>query len=138
MTPSSPWALLKKNNTGTTVIQKRHFMCLFCILLGKVIICGILIYHFFMKALKYFQMSLFINITEFIQNLVKSFQLYLSGENSIACCGDESHFLHCIMRIKNIYMYKQVGVDIMARPRTNNVQINITLPGEWKKQLKNL
>ena len=21
----------------------------------------------------------------------------------------------------------------MARPRTNNVQINITLPGEWKK-----
>ena len=35
-------------------------------------------------------------------------------------------------------MYKYVGVDIMARPRTNNVQININLPGEWKKQLKNL
>ena len=26
----------------------------------------------------------------------------------------------------------------MARPRTNNVQINITFPGEWKKELENL
>ena len=25
-----------------------------------------------------------------------------SGENSIACCGDESHFLYCLMRIKSI------------------------------------
>ena len=35
-------------------------------------------------------------------------------------------------------MYKQVGVDIMARPRTNNVQINIAISGEWKKELENL
>ena len=26
----------------------------------------------------------------------------------------------------------------MARPRTNNVQINIDIPGEWKKELENL
>ena len=26
----------------------------------------------------------------------------------------------------------------MARPRTNNVQINIAIPGEWKKELENL
>ena len=25
----------------------------------------------------------------------------------------------------------------MARPRTNNVQINIAIPGEWKKELEN-
>ena len=35
-------------------------------------------------------------------------------------------------------MYKWFGVDIMARPRTNNVQINIAIPGEWKKELENL
>ena len=26
----------------------------------------------------------------------------------------------------------------MARPRTNNVQINIAIPGKWKKELENL
>ena len=26
----------------------------------------------------------------------------------------------------------------MARPRTNNVQINIAIPGEWIKELENL
>jgi len=26
----------------------------------------------------------------------------------------------------------------MGRPRTNNVQINITIPSEWKKELENL
>ena len=26
----------------------------------------------------------------------------------------------------------------MARPRTNNVQINIAIPSEWKKELENL
>ena len=26
----------------------------------------------------------------------------------------------------------------MARPRTNNVQINIAIPGEWKKELETL
>ncbi len=26
----------------------------------------------------------------------------------------------------------------MPRPRTNNVQINIVIPGEWKKELENL
>lgn len=26
----------------------------------------------------------------------------------------------------------------MARPRTNNVQINIAIPGEWKKELESL
>ena len=26
----------------------------------------------------------------------------------------------------------------MGRPRTNNVQINIAIPGEWKKRLENL
>lgn len=26
----------------------------------------------------------------------------------------------------------------MPRPRTNNVQINIAIPSEWKKELKNL
>ena len=26
----------------------------------------------------------------------------------------------------------------MGRPRTNNVQINIAIPGEWKKELENL
>lgn len=26
----------------------------------------------------------------------------------------------------------------MGRPRTNNVQINIAIPSEWKKQLENL
>lgn len=26
----------------------------------------------------------------------------------------------------------------MARPRTNNVQINIAIPVEWKKELENL
>ena len=26
----------------------------------------------------------------------------------------------------------------MPRPRTNNVQINISIPGEWKKELENL
>ena len=26
----------------------------------------------------------------------------------------------------------------MPRPRTNNVQINIGIPGEWKKELENL
>ena len=25
----------------------------------------------------------------------------------------------------------------MPRPRTNNVQINIAIPGEWKKELEN-
>ena len=25
----------------------------------------------------------------------------------------------------------------MGRPRTNNVQINIAIPGEWKKELEN-
>ena len=32
-------------------------------------------------------------------------------------------------------MYKWFGVDIMGRPRTNNVQINIAIPGEWKNQI---
>lgn len=36
-------------------------------------------------------------------------------------------------------MCKEFGrVDIMARPRNNNVQINISIPFEWKKQLENL
>ena len=35
-------------------------------------------------------------------------------------------------------MYKWLGVDIMPRPRTNNVQINIAIPSEWKKELENL
>lgn len=35
-------------------------------------------------------------------------------------------------------MYKWLGVDIMGRPRTNNVQINIAIPSEWKKELENL
>ena len=35
-------------------------------------------------------------------------------------------------------MYKWLGVDIMPRPRTNNVQINIAISGEWKKELENL
>ena len=35
-------------------------------------------------------------------------------------------------------MQKQFGVDIMGRPRTNNVQINIAIPSEWKKELENL
>ena len=26
----------------------------------------------------------------------------------------------------------------MPRPRTNNVQINISIPSEWKKELENL
>ena len=26
----------------------------------------------------------------------------------------------------------------MPRPRTNNVQINIAIPGEWNKELENL
>ena len=26
----------------------------------------------------------------------------------------------------------------MARPRSENVQINIAIPGEWKKELENL
>ncbi|MDO4468133.1 MAG: hypothetical protein Q4C49_14220 [Bacillota bacterium] len=26
----------------------------------------------------------------------------------------------------------------MGRPRTNNVQINIAIPAEWKKELENL
>ncbi len=26
----------------------------------------------------------------------------------------------------------------MARPRTENVQINISIPSEWKKELENL
>lgn len=26
----------------------------------------------------------------------------------------------------------------MGRPRTNNVQINIAIPSEWKKELENL
>ena len=26
----------------------------------------------------------------------------------------------------------------MSRPRTNNVQINIAIPSEWKKELENL
>ena len=26
----------------------------------------------------------------------------------------------------------------MTRPRTNNVQINIAIPSEWKKELENL
>ena len=30
-------------------------------------------------------------------------------------------------------MYKWFGVDIMGRPRTNNVQINIAIPSEWKR-----
>ncbi len=37
-----------------------------------------------------------------------------------------------------IYVEIVGGVDIMGRPRTNNVQINIAIPGEWKKQLENL
>ena len=39
---------------------------------------------------------------------------------------------------KYIIYVEIVGVDIMGRPRTNNVQINIAIPGEWKKQLENL
>ena len=44
------------------------------------------------------------NIMKSSKKYVKSLEkkLYLSGENSIACCGDESRFLYCIMRIKNI------------------------------------
>ena len=29
-------------------------------------------------------------------------------------------------------------LTIMPRPRTNNVQINIAIPSEWKKELENL
>ena len=39
---------------------------------------------------------------------------------------------------KYIIYVEIVGVDIMGRPRTNNVQINIAIPGEWKKELENL
>lgn len=35
-------------------------------------------------------------------------------------------------------MYKWFRVDIMGRPRTNNVQINIAIPSEWKNELENL
>jgi len=28
--------------------------------------------------------------------------------------------------------------DIMGRPRTNNTQVNISIPSEWKTQLENL
>ena len=35
-------------------------------------------------------------------------------------------------------MYKYCKESIMARPRTNNVQINIAIPIEWKKELENL
>ena len=35
-------------------------------------------------------------------------------------------------------MYKHCKESIMARPRTNNVQINIAIPIEWKKELENL
>jgi hypothetical protein len=39
---------------------------------------------------------------------------------------------------KYIIYVEIVGVDIMGRPRTNNVQINIAIPSEWKKELENL
>lgn len=39
---------------------------------------------------------------------------------------------------KYIIYVEIVGVDIIGRPRTNNVQINIAIPGEWKKELENL
>ena len=35
-------------------------------------------------------------------------------------------------------MYKCCKESIMSRPRTNNVQINIAIPIEWKKELENL
>ncbi len=30
------------------------------------------------------------------------------------------------------------GGKMMARPKSNNVQINISIPTEWKKELENL
>lgn len=35
-------------------------------------------------------------------------------------------------------MYKQEGITQMGRPKSNNVQINISIPLEWKIELENL
>lgn len=35
-------------------------------------------------------------------------------------------------------MYKQEGITQMGRPKSDNVQINISIPLEWKTELKNL
>ena len=35
-------------------------------------------------------------------------------------------------------MYKQEGITQMGRPKSDNVQINISIPLEWKTELENL
>jgi len=37
-----------------------------------------------------------------------------------------------------IYVYKSFPEEKMARPKSNNVQINISIPTEWKAELENL
>ena len=66
-------------------------------------------YNMWFIDLSFLQESAQIFLDEFVHKYyriyTKSGQVFLvifKCRNSIVCCGDESHFLHCIMRIKNL------------------------------------
>lgn len=70
-------------------------------------------YNMWNIDLSFLQESAQIFLDEFVHKYyriyTKSGQVFLvifKCRNSIVCCGDESHFLHCIMRINdNLNMY---------------------------------
>ncbi len=68
----------------------------------------------------------------------------LSCTNSFSEQGDENgDVLHCMEHDEMIVDEKYYCEDynqenIMARPKSNNVQINISIPSEWKTELENL
>lgn len=43
-----------------------------------------------------------------------------------------------VLRICNLKTLLRKGEILMARPKSENVQINISIPAEWKKELENL
>ena len=62
------------------------------------------------------------------------------AKNSQACLWDESLFFSLAFYIDQIYNICINRKDLiqMGRPKSNNVQINISIPLEWKTELENL
>lgn len=58
-------------------------------------------------------------------------------------CGMKAAFSVSFLLIFNIYLLYSIrvnrkGFHLMGRPKSGNVQVNISIPAEWKEELENL
>lgn len=95
-----------------------------------------------MRAARKMRLNRFRQRTIVMQDELESGYKFAAKAHRLAC-GMKAAFSVSFLLIFNIYILYSIrvnrkGFHLMGRPKSGNVQVNISIPAEWKEELENL